>query len=42
MPRDYRLYLDDMQQALSRIIRYVGTQDYATFADNEQLGSVDI
>lgn len=37
MPRDYRLYLDDMQQALSRIIRYVGTQDYATFVGDEQL-----
>lgn len=36
MSRDYRLYLDDMQQALTRIIRYVGTQDYATFAANEQ------
>lgn len=36
MSRDYRLYLDDMQQALTRIIRYVGTQDYTTFAANEQ------
>ena len=37
MPRNHRLYLDDMQQALTRIIRYVGTQDYTAFMSNDQL-----
>jgi uncharacterized protein with HEPN domain len=37
MPRDYRLYLDDMHQALTRILRYIGTHDYTTFASDDQL-----
>ncbi len=35
MPRDYRLYLDDMREAVERIARYVGTRTYPEFVQDE-------
>src|SRR5579871_1566708 len=37
MPRDSRLYLEDMQQALERITRYLQRQTFDTFEQNELL-----
>lgn len=35
MSRDYRLYLDDMREAIERITRYVGDRAYDEFAHDE-------
>ncbi|MFI5272575.1 MAG: hypothetical protein ACHQ4H_06020 [Ktedonobacterales bacterium] len=37
MSRDSRLYLDDIQQALDWIARYVGEPDFATFSSDDLL-----
>ncbi len=37
MSRDYRLYLDDMQEASARISRYVGSRTFDEFAQDELL-----
>jgi uncharacterized protein with HEPN domain len=39
MPRDYRLYLDDILQAIDRIMRYVQGVDLTGF--NEDIKTVD-
>lgn len=35
MPRDYRLYLDDILTAIAKIERYLGSADFATFCEDE-------
>ncbi len=35
MPRDYRLYLEDMLEAITRIGRYTSGVDFATFSTDE-------
>ena len=36
MPRDYRLYLDDMLEAIGRIRRHVGAMDFIAFKADEK------
>jgi uncharacterized protein with HEPN domain len=35
MPRDYRLYLDDILEAIARIDRYTSDLDFAAFSADE-------
>jgi uncharacterized protein with HEPN domain len=35
MPRDYRLYLEDILEAIARIERYTNTLDFAAFRADE-------
>lgn len=35
MPRDYRLYLEDIQEAVERIERYTSGVDFAAFSADE-------
>ena len=35
MPRDYRLYLDDMLEAIDRVHRYVGDRTFEDLAQDE-------
>jgi uncharacterized protein with HEPN domain len=36
MPRDHRLYLDDILEAIGRIRRHVGVMDFAAFKADEK------
>ncbi len=36
MPRDYRLYVDDILEAVKRIRDYVWDMDYSIFAQNQE------
>lgn len=36
MPRDHRLYLDDILESIGRIRRHVGVMDYAAFKADEK------
>jgi uncharacterized protein with HEPN domain len=36
MPRDHRLYLDDILDAIGRIRRHLGAMDYAAFKADEK------
>lgn len=35
MPRDYRLYLEDIIEAIARIERYTSGTDFTTFSADE-------
>jgi uncharacterized protein with HEPN domain len=36
MPRDHRLYLDDILESIDRIFTYIEGMDYATFASDRK------
>lgn len=42
MPRDSRVYLEDILDAIVRIRRYVGAEPFETFASDERTVDADV